>query len=327
MPGILGVYAKKLHTRWPAGVVEKLPRIGEDGSTNVPGVYIVGDLTGIPLLKFSADSGARAVQTILEDQNFEKLRVDRTEEDALDLVVIGAGVSGMAAALEAKNVGLSYVVLEASEPFSTVLNFPKAKPIYAYPTQMQPTGGMQFNAKVKEPLIEELIEQTLEEGVQWRHARAEKVERKGKYLNVVIPDSESLVTRRVIIAIGRSGNFRKLGIPGEQLDKVYNRLHDPKDFCEKKILVVGGGDSALETTIALAQCGAHVVHVYRGKELSRPKPENIDRFYQLVRDPMADVAVEQPVSEPSRFPSAQRTLWSRMPTASSMSWQTMLSFL
>ena len=75
----------------------------------------------------------------------------------------------------------------------------------------------------------------------------------------------------MIVGIGRSGNFRKLGVPGEQLDKVFNRLHDPVDFCDKDVLVVGGGDSALEAAIAIAQCGGRVTVSYRKPEFSRPQ--------------------------------------------------------
>ena len=109
-------YTLWLHTRWPAGTVEKLPVIGADGSTGVPGLYVVGDLTGIPLLKFSADTGARAVQTIAGDPSF--LKRDRRAEPAVrDLVIVGAGVSGMTAALEARQLSLDFVIVEASEPF------------------------------------------------------------------------------------------------------------------------------------------------------------------------------------------------------------------
>src|SRR5438552_12430337 len=89
-------YVHWLHTRWPAGVVEKLPVAGTDGATNLPGVRIVGDLTGIPLLKFSADTGARAVQAILREPDF------KPGGESLDLAIIGGGVSGISAALEAK---------------------------------------------------------------------------------------------------------------------------------------------------------------------------------------------------------------------------------
>ncbi len=295
MLGWIYRYAKWLHTRWPAGTIEKLPEIQPDGSTNIPGLYIVGDLTGIPLLKFSADSGARAVDTIRNDPGFQK----RNTPDAgvLDLVIIGGGVSGFSAALEAQKHGLRFELLEASEPFSTIVNFPKGKPIYTYPTGMIPAGQLQFRAQVKEPLVEELQAATIQQGIQPRIARAERVVRKGGVFEVVIPKSEPLRAHRVIVGIGRSGNFRKLGVPGENLDKVYNRLHDPKDYCGQDVLVVGGGDSALETAIALAACGCRVTVSYRKPAFSRPKPENIEKFNQLAADPMADVAVEKPVSE------------------------------
>src|SRR5689334_16858813 len=125
---ILSRYIRWLHTQWPAGQVEKLPEIDEQGRTNVPGVYVVGDLQGIPLLKFSLDSGTRAVQRIAAAP------APRSSDPAiLDLVIIGAGVAGMAAAVEAKARGLSFKTLEASEAFFTIANFPKRKPIFAYP--------------------------------------------------------------------------------------------------------------------------------------------------------------------------------------------------
>lgn len=288
-------YIRWLHTQWPAGRVEPLPHVREDGSTNLPGLYIVGDLTGIPLLKFAADSGARAVQTISADPTFQRLREDRSDPRVLDLVIIGGGVSGMAAALEARRQGLTFALLEASEPFSTIVNFPKAKPIFTYPTEMRPAGDLQVSARVKEELVEELRAQTRQ--IQPLHRRAERVARRGKWLEVVVPEDENLLARRVIVGIGRSGNFRRLGVPGENLGKVFNRLHDPKDFAGKRALVVGGGDSALETAIALAQCGADVTISHRGREFTRPKPENLERLRRLRANPMAEVGVKMPLSE------------------------------
>ena len=100
-----------------------------------------------------------------------------------------------------------------------------------------------------------------------------------------------------IVAIGRSGNHRKLGCPGEDLDKVYNRLYDPKDFSGRNVLVVGGGDSALESAIALAGSGAKVTVSYRKPEFARPKPENVEKLKMLEHDPKANVQVERPSSE------------------------------
>ena len=145
MIDVLRRYARWLHLSWPDGGVEPLPEVREDGSTGVPGVYVAGDLAGVPLLKFALDSGARVAAAIAADP------VRRSGGPALDLAIVGAGVAGMAAAIEAKRLGLSFVVLEAAAPFFTIENFPKAKPIFTYPLGFTPKGrdGAVFSARTK----------------------------------------------------------------------------------------------------------------------------------------------------------------------------------
>jgi thioredoxin reductase/ferredoxin len=291
-------YTHWLHTRWPAGTVEKLPEIREDGTTAVPGVRIVGDLTGIPLLKFSSDSGARAVRAILREPGFDSERTN--DADTVDVAIVGGGVSGIAAAIEAKKAGLSFIVFEASEVFSTVGNFPKGKPIYTYPSGMTPAGDLQFRSEVhpKEQLLEDLENRRRAAGVEVVFERVERIERRGNVLLLLQGDGKTATrARRAIVAIGRSGNHRRLGIPGEESDKVFNRLYDPKEFAGKRVVVVGGGDSALETAIALATAGAHVTLSYRRKGFARPKPANVEKIRMLEGDPAAPVAVEKPSSE------------------------------
>lgn len=285
-------YTRWLHTRWPAGKPEKLPVVQPDGSTNVSGFYIVGDLTGIPLLKFSADTGTRAVMTIDNDPGFKKRSAN--DPEVRDVAIVGGGVSGFAAAKEAKKRDLTFELFEASEPFSTIVNFPKGKPIFTYPTDMTPAGDLQFHEKseIKEGLLEDLHDQTLGAGITPTKARIEKITKSGGVFELHVADGENIKAHRVIVGIGRSGNFRKLGVPGEKLDKVYNRLHDPKDFCGQDIVVVGGGDSAMETAIALATCGSRVTLSYRKPEFSRPKPENVAKLNELALNPLADVSVE-----------------------------------
>ncbi len=287
-------YARWLHLRWPAGHVEPLPELAEDGSTNLPGVYVVGDLTGIPLLKLSADTAARAVATIAADAGFRRAREDRPA-GVHDLLIVGAGVGGMAAALEAERRGLDFVVVEAKRRFQTVADFPRGKPIYTYPRDFEPEGRLRFRATVKEELLAELQAQTAHLDV--RSGRVARLGRRDGLVVARLAGGGELRALRAIVAIGRSGNFRKLGVPGEELDKVHNRLHDPADYRDRRVLVVGGGDSALETAIALTQCGADVTLSYRKAEFSRPKPENVEKLRRLERDPAADVAVEDPESE------------------------------
>ena len=297
MAGLLARYTHWLHTQWPAGTVERLPVSDDNGLTNVPGVRIVGDLTGIPLLKFSSRTGAEAVRAIVRE--FETQNADRDARPAepLDLAIIGAGVSGISAAIEARKAGLRFVIFEATEVFSTVVNFPKAKPIYTYPTEMKLEGGLQFAATVKEDLLAEMETQRRAAGIDVSPGRVEKIERTGDELLLHLAEGSLVRARRVIVAIGRSGNHRRLGVPGEELDKVYNRLYDPKDFTGRNVLVVGGGDSALETAIALTNAAANVTLSYRRKEFVRPKPENVAKVEMLVRDADADVQVERPSSE------------------------------
>lgn len=309
----IAVYTHWLHTRWPAGKPEALPVVREDFTTAVPGLYVVGDLTGVPLLKLSADSGAKAVAHILGDRAFQ----NRARPDAMDsfggaavpfdLVIIGAGVAGMSAALEAEKAGLRFLVLESSEAFSTIANFPARKPIYTYPTEMTPAGELRFRAEVKEELVEELREQTGH--IKPAMGRAQRVIRRGgggggmlevelepevgEQADDVMPVDEAhrakarpprpLLAHRVIVAIGRSGDYRMLDVPGEDLPKVFNRLHDPKDYAGQRVLVVGGGDSALETAIALAAVGAAVTLSYRRGEFARAKPANVEQVMEIVR--------------------------------------------
>jgi thioredoxin reductase/polyferredoxin len=266
----------------------------------VPGLYVVGDLTGIPLLKFSADTGARVIDTIADDKSFQGRKAN--DPSVRDVAIIGGGVSGFAALKQAGKRGLTADLFEAAEPFSTIVNFPKGKPIYTYPTEMTPAGDLQFHDKAdaKEGLIEDLHDQTLDAGLKWTQARIDRVKRSGGIFELTTGDGETIRAHRVVVAIGRSGNFRKLDVPGEDKDKVYNRLHDPQDFCGTKALVVGGGDSAMETAIALAKCGADVTLSYRKPEFSRPKPENVEMIRKLSNNDEGDdgqIAVEEPTGD------------------------------
>ncbi|HET9233585.1 MAG TPA: NAD(P)-binding domain-containing protein [Candidatus Eisenbacteria bacterium] len=268
MIAFLRRYTHWLHTRWPAGAVETLPETDAEGRTNIPGLFVSGDLTGIPLLKFALDSGARIARRVAGELGTSP------RNSATDLVIVGAGVSGMAAALEAQRLGLRIRVLEAVEPLFTLQNFPRQKPIYTYPLDMKPEGPLQVSATVKESLVEELRAQIAQAGIHIETAHVTRVVRRGEAFDLELEEGAPIQARRVLIAIGKSGAYRTLGAPGESLPKVYNRLHDPKDFRDQRVLVVGGGDSALETSIALVHAGAHVTLSYRNTSFSRPKPEN-----------------------------------------------------
>ena len=291
-------YYNWLHGQWPAGKVESLPVVGEDGTTNRDGVRIVGDLSGIPLLKFSSDTGAKAVKEILKEDSFEKGACP----DGVDIAIIGGGVSGISAAIEAEKSGLSYVVIEATAAFNTIKDFPKKKPIYTYPTDMTPAGGLTYegDVDVKEKLLEDVKRQASEAGVETVTGRIAQIEKKDGHFflkNTADKGEESWTASRVIVAIGRSGNYRKLGVPGEDAEHVASKLIDGSAHEGEKVVVVGGGDSALEGAIALAEGGAEVVLSYRGDEFSKAKPENINQVKKLADEDKIDLRFGTNVSE------------------------------
>ncbi len=285
-----------LHGQWPAGLVEKLPIVKESGKTNVAGIRVVGDLSGIPLLKFSSQTGVDAINAILAEADFEKQQKNK-DTDTYDVVIIGAGVSGISAAMQAKQAGMKYALLEASEALTTLVNFPKGKPIFTYPTDMTPSGGIQYSDKsdVKESLLDDIREQIEQADINITQQRVVSIKGKVNKFNLELGDDSTLKSLQVIIAIGRSGNYRKLGVKGEELDKVSNRLHDPQEFTNKDVLVVGGGDSAAEAAIALAQAGAKVSFSYRSPELTRPKPENTEKLINLAEQGSIDLYLESTV--------------------------------
>ena len=276
----LSRYAHWLHLQWPRGSVERLPVVGEHGRTRIPGVYIVGDLTGIPLLKMALQSGAAAIRDAQD--------MIAKHQGSVDVVVVGAGVAGVSAAIEAKKQNLSVKILESNQIFSTIANFPKGKPIFTYPSEMNPESTLQVSATIKEALLEELQEQAQQYDLDIQQAKASHISQNSNGLAVVLDEEHTITCKTVIIAIGRSGNYRRLGVAGEELDKVSNRLHDPAKLKDKDVLVVGGGDSACETAIAIAEAQTDSKHTvtlaYRGSELSRPKAENVERILSLAKD-------------------------------------------
>lgn len=279
----LSKYFNWLQKDNPVGEVERYPLIDENGETSVKGIYIIGDLTGIPLLKLAAESGKKIINKIISNPDFRKQKDSLKDGDIYNIIIIGAGPGGISAGLEAKRHNLNFLILESSQKFNTIINFPKGKPIFAEPSGINQQADLKINDGTKESLLAGLYTQTNNENLPvYEGVMVERIERKNNYFELITKNGKYKALK-VILAIGKSGNSRMLKVPGENLPKVYNRLFDPADTSGENILVVGGGDSAIETAIAASEFAHSVTLSYRKSELSRPKEKNIEKLNHLVK--------------------------------------------
>lgn len=297
MSSIISKYFNWLQKDAPTGEVERYPEIDKHGETSVKGIYIIGDLTGIPLLKLAAESGKKIINHLLKNSDLKKLIKEKTSEEIYDLIIVGAGPSGIAAGIEASKHNLKYKILESAQKFNTILNFPKGKPIYAEPDDFVQESDVKINDGTKESLLTDLenqiknIDLPVDEGVT-----VESINKSGEHFNIAAR-SQNYKALKVILAIGKSGNARMLKVPGENLPKVFNRLFDPADAKDHHVLVVGGGDTALETAIATAEYAKSVTISYRKESFSRPKEGNVEKLHELETSSKVKLLMETDVKE------------------------------
>lgn len=295
--GMLSKYFNWLQKDVPIGEVEKYPESNENGETSVKGIYIIGDLTGIPLLKLAAESGKKIIDYFETDKEFQKHKESRNDAEIQDILIVGAGPAGIAAGMEASKVNYKFKILESSKKFNTIINFPKGKPIIAAPDEYEQESDLKIEDGIKETLIEDLKKQItnvnlpIEEGIM-----VEKIKKTNDHF-IVSTNEKDYKALRVVLAIGKSGNARMLNVKGEELPKVYNRLIDPLDAKDEDVLVVGGGDSAIETAIAVADCAKAVTLSYRKSSFSRPKEQNLERLNNLRDKGKIKVYLESNVKE------------------------------
>ena len=261
-----------------------------------PNLFLAGEVTAQALIKTAVEHGTAVASEVAR-------RVGTTELDedpvVLDLAIVGAGPAGLACALEAKRNGLRFAVIDRAEDWGgTVAKYPRNKLVLTQPVDLPLHGRVNRSTLTKEELIE------LWTGVASRNALPliggktfDAVERDTDGHLVVRCGDEQLVANHVCLAIGRRGTPRELGVPGEDLPKVAHSLIDATSFHDRRILVVGGGDSALETALALASTGDnHVTLSYRKASFVRARSRNVDKLEEAVRAGRIELLLDSDVT-------------------------------
>lgn len=249
------------------------PVLKENRESNIPGLFVIGDLAGAPVVKLAMEQGFAVAHEIAA----------RTSAHAapLDVVVIGAGAAGLNAALTAQDLGLRALVLEKNKIANTIEEFPEGKWVYAEPDAVPPKGKLWLDGASKEDLIARWNQIIVENKLRVRTGEGvEAVQRRSDgTFDIRTSAGNRYHTRFVVLASGQRGNPRKLGVVGEGREQVYHRLYSPKLYRDEDIVVVGGGNSAVEAALALAGQN-RVTLVHRGGEFSRVFKDNARKLAQ-----------------------------------------------
>lgn len=268
-----------------------IPLVAPDFETNVPGIFIAGELGGMGLIRNAIEQGRQAMASIIK-----YCRKDNPQE--LDVVIVGAGPAGLSASLAAQESKLRFVTLEQDSFGGTVSHFPRGKIVMTAPVELPLVGTVKFREVSKESLLEFWEDVIRKTGVQINYReRVEAITTIDRGLEVRT-QGNVYRTKSILLAIGRRGTPRKLGVPGEDSTKVVYRLIDPEQYRSDNVLVVGGGDSALEAAISIAELPDSVVSLsYRSGSFSRAKEKNRQKVDDLKNSGALNVFLSSTVKE------------------------------
>jgi thioredoxin reductase len=235
------------------------------------GIFIAGELGGMGLIKNSIEQGKQAMDHIFTSK-------DAGHDQEFDVLIIGAGPAGISASLQAKKYGLKHILLDQDSLGGTVYNFPRKKIVMTSPVDLPLFGKIKLFQTKKSELLELWQDVIRKNSINLHeNTRVESIAKKGSGFEIITQKGVAFTSNKVLLAIGRRGSPRKLGVAGEGLEKVSYRLMESELIQGKKILVVGGGDSAIESALLLAEQN-EVTLSYRGDKFNRLKPLNAEKI-------------------------------------------------
>ena len=255
-----------------------LPHVSESFETNMKGIYIAGELGGMGLIKNSVEQGQQAMESIIKSSKPKK-------EGVLDAVIVGAGPAGISATLTAKKHGLKTMTVEQESLGGTVYTYPRAKVVMTSPMDLPLYGKVKLRTTNKDELLKVWNDAINKNNLTIReNTKVDSiVPIADDILKVKIEGGEEVLTNHVLLATGRRGSPRKLEIPGENKQKVAYRCLEPERISGKRIVVVGGGDSAIESTLLLMMDN-EVLLSYRKDKFSRLKPKNREKILNAIEE-------------------------------------------
>jgi thioredoxin reductase (NADPH) len=267
-----------------------IPEVKENFESNVAGIFVAGELGGMGLIRKAAEQGKQAIAAILK----------RAKGVATyDVIIVGSGPAGIAATLAAKDAGLNYLTIEQEDGIGgTALHYPRRKIVMTAPMELPVYGKVGVHEISKEALIELWQDVVAKTGIEIQYGtRLDKLSTKPEGITVVTSKGE-FTANSVLLAIGRRGTPRRLDVPGEDDAKVVYRMIEPEQYRGSNALVVGGGDSALEGALSLAdEPGTKVVLSYRGEAFGRVKPKNRQRIQEAEKSGAIKVMLQSKIKK------------------------------
>ncbi len=271
-----------------------IPHVRPDFQTNVPGIFIAGELGGMGLIRNAMEQGSQAIESV------QKLPRHRPSQ-GYDVIIVGAGPAGFSASLAAKKRRLRYLTIEQDSFGGTVAHYPRGKIVMTAPATLPLGGKLKFRTVSKERLLRVWtdIRRKTHLKIKYRE-QVKSIAHRGPAFEVQTTRG-SYLAASVLLAIGRRGTPRKLDVEGEDQAKVVYRMIDPEQYRRQHVLVVGGGDSALEAAVSLAkQPGTTVTLSHRSDAFSRAKVKNREEVETARKSGRLTVLLQSNVKKISR---------------------------